>query len=237
MRPIRYLLSFAIVLLVSCDFCSCFAQVKITETKQYKYSGFVNPQIVDGVVIASESKPLLVGIESTITVDRDGYKFVQVEAMRVSDFAIVTLEGDGTRFYMPRDSPAGLYRVSARGFDPERGFAPTVSIEVTVSAQPGPTPIDDGNLTVIGKEARKAMALYVQAMAGDMDTVSAEIESGKVNTVLDIQSTNVKRDLAVRSEFKTSMAKILEPKIGNDKLPADAAKTFKEIADGFRSVK
>jgi hypothetical protein len=44
-------------------------------------------------------------------------------------------------------------------------------------------------------------------------------------------------DVIVRNKFKESMGRVMAPKLGNDKLPANYPVIFQEIAAGFKGVK
>lgn len=231
------------ILLLCVPCCDLQAQIKLSESKLQTWSGFENPAIVNGRVVSGPaSKPKLESVETTISVETAvRYKFAQVKALRLPTLEKITLEptADGTGFRFRQGTPDGTYRIEYLAFDPDKGIA---SEEITVVLESGgqlpvvPDPITP-DIPNLSKEARKAMASFVAGMASDMQSVSKEIASGQLKTVLDVSGFNVKRDIDTRNTFKKTMATILEPRIGNAALPTDAAKVFSEVSIGFGSVK
>lgn len=215
-------------------------QIAITESKVQHWTGFDHAMVVNGVVVAGVgSKPKLDHVETTITVTTAvEYKFGQLKARRLPTYEKVSLDEVGKGSYRFKSgAPEGQYLLEYSAFDPEKGIA---SDEVTVTLERGSdviTPIDDGSLSALSKESRKAMQGLAAGMAADLDTAAKAAESGQVKTVLELSAMTVPLDTATRSTFKKSMATLLEPKLGAAALPADAPKTLREIAVGFRSVK
>lgn len=228
---------FGLLLCIPC--CDLQAQIKLGESKLQTWTGFENAQVVNGKVISGpSSKPTLESISTTITVETAlPYKFSQVKAQRLPTLEKITLEPVNGGYRFKPGTPAGTYRVEYLAFDPDRGIA-SEEIEVVLDAA-GPLPVDPitPDMPQLSREARKAMAEFVRGMADDMDAVSAEVAAGRLKTVLDVSTFNIKRDIDTRNIFKKSMATILSPRLGNADLPPDGDKIFAEVSTGFRSVK
>jgi len=220
--------------------CTSVAQAEITiQTSQTKaIVGLVGPRVVAGIVLcASDSKPTVANV--AIVKITTPAKFVDVTARRFSVVdGVVKIESANvteleTRAYML--SGTGTYNVEVVAFDPVTGID-RKSVELTI-AEPD-KPIDDGVvLSGVAKESRSAIVSLVQSMASDMQTVANAAKSGQVKTVTEASSISVQLDETTRKQFKANMAKIMQPKLGNDKLDANAPQVFSDIAKGFGGVK
>ncbi len=216
----------------------CQAEITIQMSQAKSLTGLVGPRVVAGVVLfSSDSKPTLANV--AIVKVTSPAKFVDVSAKRFAvrdgivqvDSATVT-ELD-TRVYMI--SGSGAYNFEVVAFDPVTGIdRKTVELKI---AEPD-KPIDDGvDLSGVAKESRSAIVSLVQGMASDMQTVANAAKSGQVKTVTEASSVSVQLDESTRKAFKANMAKIMAPKLGNDKLDANAPQVFSDIAKGFGGVK
>jgi hypothetical protein len=211
------------------------AQVKITESRLAYWTGFENPQIVNGAVVASvSSRPRIDHVETTINVETVvPYKFSQMKARRIPDLQRVSLDEVSPNVYRFKSgTPAGKYVVEFSAFDPERGIASEETLIELTDDRVEPFPVDE--LSVLSREARKAMAEYVNAMAHDMDLLAAGVKDFK--TVEDASKASNTLDAATRSAFKQAMANVMAPRLGTGQLPGDAAAIFREIGSGFRSL-
>lgn len=240
MVRLRYLL-LLVLSLVPCCGQLAHAQIKLAETKIQTYVGFENPRVVNGVLLAGpNSKPMLANVVSLITVEKAvEYKYFEVEAERIPSLETADLEEVEGGYRFKEGTPPGTYRVTARGFDPERGMAnKRLTVEVTPAPTPGPVdPIPDNTLSAVSKESREALKVLVGGMAANFDTLAAETKAGKFKTVLEAGARSDALDLSARGVFKQAMAKVMQPKLGSDVLPGDAAQTFTDIAIGFKGVR
>lgn len=217
------------------------AQINIIESKVAYWTGFEEPQIVGGQLVAKvSSKPKLDRVETTIRVDTVvDYKFGQLRARRLPSYERVTLdEVSKNVFKFKAGTPEGKYLLEYNAFDPEKGIA---SDEATITLERGPVPQPDEpigpELSPLATQSRKAMASLVQAMASDMDKAADAVDAGKVTTVLKLAELTVPLDVETRNAFKKAMAGPLEPVLGKDKLAPGASQALRDVAAGFRSVK
>jgi hypothetical protein len=220
--------------------CTSVAQAEITiQTSQAKsLTGLTGPRVVAGVVLfASDSKPVVTNV--AIVKITSPAKFVDVVARRfvlrdgIVQIETATVTELDTRVYLI--AGAGSYGVEVVAFDPVIGID-RKSVEIKI-AEPE-QPIDDGVvLTGVAKESRSAIVSLVQGMASDMQRVADAAKSGQVKTVAEASAASVQLDEATRKLFKANMAKIMQPKLGNDKLDANAPQVFADVAKGFGGVK
>jgi hypothetical protein len=216
------------------------AQAEITiQTSQAKsLTGLTGPRVVaGGVLFASDSKPVVTNV--AIVKITTPAKFVDVTAKRFSVLdGVVKIDSASvqeleTRVYMV--SGSGTFSLEVVAFDPVTGID-RKTVELTI-AEPD-QPIDDGAvLSGVAKESRSAIISLVQSMASDMQKVADAAKSGQVKTVLEASSVGVQLDENTRKLFKANMAKILAPKLGNDKLDTNAPGVFSDIAKGFGGVR
>ncbi len=235
---IRYIIAATVMLAVPC--CheqQGWAQIEITQNRMAYYSGFSSVKILDdGMLAASiESKPKLERVETSIVVvGADQFKFGQLKARRLPGYERIAVEQISKTQYRLKDATEGQFFIEYSAFDPERGIA---SDEATIKIEGiDPAPIIP-DLQGLPADSRKAMVGLVQGMADDMDRAADAVTSGKAKTMLELQSITTPLDVSTRNVFKKSMATLLEPRLGNSTLPADAPKVLKDVATGFRSVK
>lgn len=237
MNRLRLLLLVSLLFIPCCDQVAQ-AQIDLSFTKAKSLVGATNPRVVgDRILIDDDSRPTVVDVaiirvnsqeKTRLKARKSLFEAVELTKLTDSEYLLI---GDGD------------YLVEANSENYER--------ELKVTIKPGPplppkpddpvTPDDpdvpDDSLTVISKESRRAMQDFVQQMAVDMDSLSAEVQAGRVKTMLEASAFSTPKDVATRTVFKQSMAKVLEPKLGSAELPTDAATVFTEVATGFRSVK
>ena len=224
-------------------------QIKLVESKTETWAGLKNAVLNDDGTITTgpDSKPILTAKSVRYSFETAiPYKFSQLKAKRLPTGERVTLEQEpGKETYWFRSGATeGKYELSYTVFDPEKGIDSDewiVDYKPIVAPVPGPVdPVNPEPVPDLGKlpsEARKVIVDLVQNMARDIEAVNADIDAGKVKTVMESAAATVQRDIATRNKFKADMNKLLEPRLGKDVLPATAKQTFKEVADGWRSVK
>lgn len=215
--------------------------IKLEKLDQFVWGGFEGARVVDGKVIAKvTSKPKFESTTSQIVLTLgDGYEVDEIIAE--SDEAYIDLDqtpidGGKVELTFPPDTPEGMYRIEVRAIK-EGSRRAVKRLKVKIGSDDGPAPpdIDIGDLPATSKAARKVMVDYVQAMAQDMENMSANIS--KYKTVTESSKAFNDLDLSTRNSFKAGIATVMKPRLGADALPADAASVFKEIAIGYRSVK
>jgi hypothetical protein len=214
------------------------AEITIQTSSAKSLSGLTGPRVVAGVVLfASESKPVIANV--AIVKITSPAKFVDVTARRyavrdgIVQIETATVTELDTRVYLLAGS--GSYSVEVVAFDPVVGID-RKSVEINI-AEPE-KPIDDGTiLSGVAKEARSAIVTLAQGMAADMQTVAIATKNGQLKTVLEASASSVQLDESTRKLFKLNMAKIMQPRLGNATLPADAPQVFSDIAKGFGGVK
>lgn len=257
MRLIGFL---ALLMLVSVPDCCSAQSPKITvtevsqssepitlvETKSFVWSGFVNPRVVDGRVVAEvTSKPKFEGSTSQILLTlSDGYEISEILAESLPSLEYIDLAetpaAGSVELQFPADAKAGDYRIAVKASKKGVSRQAIKRLNVTIGGSgPGPEPPEPilPEMSQLAKDSRKAMQTFVIEMAGDMDKAAEAIDAGKLKTVLDLSAFTTPLDIDSRNRFKKTMAVSLEPKLGKDQLPADASKTLREVATGFRSVK
>lgn len=101
---------------------------------------------------------------------------------------------------------------------------------------PNPSPVQPVD-SEVAKACHDAMVAYSKAVATDYRALAAKAKSGEIKTVIEAGNVATKQDVVSRTAFKQAMAKIMQPKLGNADLPADASTTFDEMAKGFEGVK
>jgi hypothetical protein len=103
----------------------------------------------------------------------------------------------------------------------------------TKDSSPGPAP-DPKPITVdVRKASHDAAVAMVHRMADDIGKMWEQ----KPKTVLEAAAISVELDEKTRDEFKRSVAKFMEPGLGNDQIPTTADKLFSDMQAGYRSVK
>ena len=86
---------------------------------------------------------------------------------------------------------------------------------------------------VVVEAARKAIADYVKGVSQVYAETGAAIESGKLATVTDAAKYNVDAEAKHLEDFKKSLATIMQPRIGNEKLPVGSSQVFRDISAGY----
>jgi hypothetical protein len=206
-----------------------FGQIEIVETKMQSIVGAVEPRIVgDRILVAADSKPKA-SVVSVIAVNSPE-KVLRIVARKTLD-EDVELEAltDGTYLLASQ----GKFRIECNTANHFRSIWVTVDSTPIDPVLPDPKPDE---LSQVSKESRAAIVGFVKSMAGDMDKLATKTKAGELKTVQEASVLNNNQDLASRAEFKANMAKIMQPKLGASALPADAATTFGDIANGFRSI-
>lgn len=216
--------------------------IKLEKLDQFVWGGFEGARVVDGKVIAKvTSKPKFESTTSQIVLTLgDGYEVDEIIAE--SDEAYIDLDqtpidGGKVELTFPPDTPEGMYRIEVRAAkEGSRKAVKRLKVKIGGDGDgPAPPDIDIGDLPATSKAARKVMIDYVQAMAQDMENMSANIS--KYKTVTESSKAFNDLDLSTRNSFKAGIANVMKPRLGADALPADAASVFKEIAVGYRSIK
>ena len=98
---------------------------------------------------------------------------------------------------------------------------------------PIPTPDPKPVVVDVRRASHDAAVAMVHRMADDI----GKMWDQKPKTVLEAAELSVEFDEKTRDEFKRSVAKFMEPALGNNQIPATADKLFKDMQAGYRSVK
>lgn len=215
------------------------AQLDAKVTTATSLVGVNNARMVGSTIIVdADSAPTLVPV-AIIDIDTQ-CKFVDVEATGPN--GIVDLQKvSETQWVLASE---GTFAIAILGFDPDKGiFKKRLTVELgkpkppQPPGPPGPQPPPDDALSGLSKDSRAAIVGLVQGMARDLDQLAVDAKSKKIKTVAEASAQNANADVSTRAKFKTEMAKIMAPKLGNTTLDDNAPAVFSEIANGFRSVK
>lgn len=98
---------------------------------------------------------------------------------------------------------------------------------------PSPWPDPKPVVVDVRKASHDAAVVMVHRMADDIGRMWEQ----KPKTVLEAAALSVELDEKTRDEFKRSVAKFMEPALGNNQIPTTADKLFKDMQAGYRSVK
>jgi len=224
MRPLA---AFLLLCSVACG------QVKLTPEVAQSWTGFDNPRVVNGVVIAGpNSHPVLA--ESTMTIRVEStveYKFHQVKATRIPSLERITLvKTDGGYQFQP-SAPAGIYAVEYLAFDPEHGIASDeIKVELSRSApepiRPEPLPVNEFSAIV-----EKAIADLRRGYGAAFRSAGQGVERREILLDSRVQSFLSPLTTTARTEALKPIDALL-----NKQLPRDGQNLKPEAAEFLRSI-
>lgn len=81
--------------------------------------------------------------------------------------------------------------------------------------------------------AKEAMSAYVKGVIASYEATAQEIDAGRLLTVSEAADFNVSKESPYLDDFKKSMASIMKPRLGSERLPAGSSQVFKDVSAGF----
>lgn len=220
----------ALVLLLASQCLSQAIEFDVTSVKVT--TGLNNPKIVGNAVLYdADSKPEAVNAGYVKSKVASGELELWVFGTEGQGFGDPRSVGDGEWVILGK----GKYQVILQVI--EGGKSRKSSPKNLLISESNDPVTPDETLSTLSKDARVVVREFVANMAGDMDKLSSSAAANKFSTVLQASAAMNLYDAETRNKFKARMGELMQPRLGSGQLPADATKTFHDIATGFKGVK
>lgn len=261
MRLIGFL---ALLMLVSVPDCCSAQSPKITvtevsqssepitlvETKSFVWSGFVNPRVVDGRVVAEvTSKPKFEGSTSQILLTlSDGYEISEILAESLPSLEYIDLAetpaAGSVELQFPADAKAGDYRIAVKASKKGVSRQAIKRLNVTIGGSgPGPEPPEPEPPSPTNDVQRivdNAIVEMRRNYGSAFKRTAESVVSGQLDTDIKFQKFLFDLTKTGREQALAGVDGLIQDKLPRDqnKLKPEAAGFLRDIAAAFeRGVK